>query len=290
VDAAIVLGDGRRLAYCEWGDPEGRVILLCHGAPGSRIFGPESTVTAEAGVRLVTVDRPGYGGSDPKPGRQILDWPADVSELTTALGVHAFDVAGHSSGGPYALACAYALSDRIKRVALISCIAPYDEPSSEQVDDDEKLTRLARHDLGLAAEEAAKSAAWLAETPERFLDLPRPDPDVQLLADHAVRSMFVHTMREAVKQGVTAYGWDCALERCPWGFALDQINAEVSIFQGEQDRAVPSTQARILATALPTSHLRLFPDAGHGLILGNWRDILEDLPPQHHTPQATSDT
>ena len=125
VDADIALRDGRRIAYCEWGDREGRPIILCHGAPGSRVFGPDSKTTAEAGVRLITVDRPGYGRSDPKPGRQILDWPADVEELAAALGVDEFDVAGHSSGGPYALACASSFPVRVKRVALISCIAPY---------------------------------------------------------------------------------------------------------------------------------------------------------------------
>ena len=125
------------------------------------------------------------------------------------------------------------------------------------------------------------SAAWLVEAPERFLDLPRPAPDVQLLSQPAIRAMFVNTIREAVSQGVDAYGWDCALERRPWGVALDEISAEVWIFQGDQDRAVPTSQAHTLAATLPDSHLRTFPDAGHGLILGNWRDILGDLQIEH---------
>ncbi len=172
VSADLVLRDGRRIAYGEWGDRSGWPIILCHGAPGSRLFGPDSKTTAEAGVRLITADRPGYGGSDPQPGRQIRDWPVDVEELTAALSIDEFDVAGHSSGGPYALACASTFPGRVKRVALISCIAPYGEPSSEQADDDEELTRLACQDLGRAAEEIAKSAAWLVETPERFSTCP----------------------------------------------------------------------------------------------------------------------
>ena len=197
VDAVIALKDGRRIAYCEWGDRDGMPIILCHGAPGSRVFAPDSDTTAQAGVRLITVDRPGYGRSDPKPGRQILDWPADVEQLAAALGVDEFDVAGHSSGGPYALACASRFPERVKRVALVSCIAPYSLPSSEQGDDDDELTRLAWKDLGQAAVQFARSVAWLVETPERFLDLPRSEPDRQLLADPAIRSMFAGTVREA---------------------------------------------------------------------------------------------
>ncbi len=281
VDADMALRDGRTIAFCQWGDRDGWPIFLFHGAPGSRLFGPDSTATAEAGIRLITVDRPGYGRSGPKPGRQILEWPADVEELAAALDIGEFDVAGHSSGGPYALACAYAFPERVKRVALISCVAPYAQPSSEQADDDDRLTALARQDVGRAADEIATSAAWLVDTPDRFLDLPRPEPDVQLLSDPAIRTMFVSTIREAVKQGVAAYGWDCALERRPWGFALDEIGADVWIFQGDQDRGVPPAQAHALAATLPASHLRLFPDAAHGLILAGWSDILGDLLTAH---------
>ena len=275
-DADFKLSDGRRIAYCEWGAPEGRPILLCHGSPGSRLFGPDSRTTAEADVRLITVDRPGYGRSDPKPDRQILDWPADVEELTSALGVAQFDVAGSSSGGPYALACAYRLPGRVQRVALVSCVAPIDEPPSQQHDTVDPTTG-AHQDLVRAAEEIAESAAWLVENPERFFELPRPESDAHLMTDPAIRTMLLKTLRETARQGLGPYGWDCALELQPWGFALGDISTDVWIFHGEQDRLVPPSAARALAGALPSSHLRLFPDAGHGLLLGAWRSILEDF-------------
>lgn len=275
VDADITLRDGRRLAYCEWGDPDGRPIVLCHGAPGSRVFGPPAGTTAQDGVRLITVDRPGYGRSSPQPGRQILDWPADLAQLTAALRIEELDVAAHSSGGPYALAYAHAFPGRVRRVALISCIAPYSVPGSDPADD--ALTQLAREDLAQAAEEVARSAAWLVETPERFLDLPRPTPDSRLLSVPAIRTMFGRTVREAVAQGVEAYSWECAVERRPWGFDLDEISPPVWIFQGEQDQSVPPSQAQLLAARLPGSELMLFPDAGHGLILDHWLDIVRAL-------------
>jgi pimeloyl-ACP methyl ester carboxylesterase len=290
VDAHVTLRDGRRLAYCDWGDRDGRPILLCHGAPGSRVFGPDAATTAKAGVRLITADRPGYGRSDPLPDRRILDWPADVEELTGALGVAEFDVAAHSSGGPYALACAYQLPERVQRVALISCVAPFKVSGSGGADED--LTRLARNDVAQAAREVARSAAWLVEAPERFLDLPRPEADRQLLTDPDIRSMFAATIREAVAQGTDAYGWECAVERLPWGFALDEIKPPVWIFQGEQDRSLPPSQARVLADVLPGNTLRVFPDQGHGLILARWAEILRDLSCKHPTsgPGGVSDT
>jgi len=128
LDAQVSLSDGRSLAYAVWGDPDGQTVLLFHGAPGSRMFTPDPDLTARAGVRLVTVDRPGYGRSDADPGRTILDWPADILQLADAIQAPRFAIAAHSSGGPYALACAVQLSNRISAVTLVSCPAPYDVP------------------------------------------------------------------------------------------------------------------------------------------------------------------
>ena len=279
VDADLKLSDGRTLAYCIWGDPNGRPMFLFHGSPASRVFAPNPFTTEEFGVQLITVDRPGFGRSDPQPGRQILDWTADVEALAESLGIQEFSVMGHSSGGPYALACAYAMPDRVKHVALVSCIAPFGEPLPDPLSDneDQALTRLARDNPTEAARVLAEAAAWLVETPERFLDLPRPEPDVRLLEDQGARSLYLHTVREAVKQGIGAYAWDGAIERRPWGFALVEISADIRIFQGEQDAAVPPAEAERLSAALPGSHLRLFPDSGHGLIVARWGAILSEL-------------
>lgn len=276
-DAACTLRDGRTMAYAVWGDPDGDTVLLCHGAPGSRLFAPDAVTTAQAGVRLVTVDRPGYGGSDAHGGRTLLDWPIDVLQLADRLEATRFAVVGHSSGGPYALACARELPDRVSGVAVVSSVAPYEDRPADAPDDDEALTGLARRAPESAAVQVADGAAWLVHGPDRFLDLPRPEPDVVLLADPGIRSMFTRTIRESVKQGIDAYAWDCVVERQPWGFSLAEIAADVAIWQGGQDLAVPPSLAAFLARNLPRNHLRLVPEAGHGLILTAWAEILNDL-------------
>lgn len=276
VDATFQLIDGRNLAYALWGDPDGETVFLFHGAPGSRMFAPDPEITARVGVRLVTADRPGYGGSDPDPGRSILDWPADVLQLADAIQAPRFAVVAHSSGGPYALACAWELGDRVSAVALVSGVAPFDEPTGED-DEDQALTRLAREEPYRAATQFAESIAFLVDGPEIFLTFPRPEPDVQQLSDERIRTMFVSAIREGVRQGTQAYGWDCALERQPWGFALGDIDTRISIWQGEQDRTVPPSQAVALKDQLPHADLKILPDDGHGLILARWREILVDL-------------
>ena len=178
IDAEITLQDGRHLAYAIWGDPEGQPAVLCHGAPASRMFTPDPALTAKIGLRLITIDRPGYGRSTAKTGRTILDWVGDLSELVGLLDLHSFSMVAHSAGGPYALACATQLP-QIRRISLVSSVAPLDHDPELAFSDEpseRELVYLARHDPDRAQAMIADAAGWLAEEPDRFLALPGPRP------------------------------------------------------------------------------------------------------------------
>jgi len=95
-DGTIRLRDGRRMAYCEWGDLDGWPVVLLHGQPGSRLFCPDEEATQAAGTRLITIDRPGYGLSDPRPGYAIMDWASDYVELADQLELPPCPVVGWS--------------------------------------------------------------------------------------------------------------------------------------------------------------------------------------------------
>ena len=124
VDRTIELRDGRQVAYCEWGDPGGRPVIFLHGSPASRLFCPDDDATRTAGVRLLTVDRPGYGRSDPQPDRMLLDWPHDFVELADQLDLPPCPVIGWSGGGRYAMALGVGAPDHITSVGLVASVGP----------------------------------------------------------------------------------------------------------------------------------------------------------------------
>src|SRR4051812_34137799 len=100
--STVTLRDGRRLGYAEYGEPDGRPVFYFHGTPGSRIDGRGADAEVRAlGLRVIAVERPGYGLSTFVPRRTIASWPADVTELADALGIERFGVYGYSYGGPY---------------------------------------------------------------------------------------------------------------------------------------------------------------------------------------------
>jgi pimeloyl-ACP methyl ester carboxylesterase len=279
-EGTVHLRDGRSLTYATWGDPHGKPVLLFHGSPSSRLFRPSVSVTASCGVRLITVDRPGYGRSDFQAGRRLLDWPDDVAALADAMGLDSFAVVGHSSGGPYALACATMMASRISGVGLVSTVVPVDEVSAahdDLDDDDRELVDLARREPAEARRRIEESARWLLEEPEAFLQAPRPEPDRLLLEDPEVRSMFVEMIRESVRSGLAGHAWNEVVERNPWGFSLKDIEMEVHVWHGDQDHYIPRAYVEHMADLLPRCRATIYPDEAHGMIISRWKEILTTL-------------
>ena len=118
-----ILSDGRKLGFIEYGDLQGYPIFAFHGLPGSRIwFKKDDEESKILGIRLITVDRPGFGNSDQKPDRTFLQFSDDIYELSQSLDLEKYSVFGVSGGGVYAAACAYKYPDLIHKAGLISTV------------------------------------------------------------------------------------------------------------------------------------------------------------------------
>ena len=127
----LELSDGRSLSYRQYGDPEGTPVMFFHGYPGSNrdfAFVDPKDLARTHHCSVIATSRPGYGESTDKPGRQLLDWPTDVCELADALQIDKFAVVGYSGGGPYALACAYAIPERLTSVVVVAGVGPAQAP------------------------------------------------------------------------------------------------------------------------------------------------------------------
>lgn len=286
-DHAIRLTDGRRLAYAEWGDPEGANVLFFHGTPHSRLWCPDETATASSGVRLVTVDRPGIGGSDVLPRRTFADWPNDVQELAAALGVDQFGVIGWSAGGPYAGVCAARIPHRLTGVG-IACSRHLSEfnlsenaAAYEELDaDDQQLFERAREDPDAAARAAAKAGGeWvrqLQERPETLLEGYEPPAGDRWFFEDPERSRsFLEAVREGVRQGPEAFAWEEIVVCLPWGFRLADIATEIHIWHGEQDIIVERRHIDFIVERLPNARLTVWRDSGHQGIVRHWAEMLD---------------
>jgi pimeloyl-ACP methyl ester carboxylesterase len=260
----LELGDGRTLhVYGASADgTDARLAVFWHhgtpnvGAPPE----PLRPAAARHGIRWVSYDRPGYGGSTPHPGRDVASAAADVSSIADALGIGQFAVMGHSGGGPHALACGALLPERVLGVVCVAGLAPF---RAEGLDWFAGMAASGEAELRAAARGRAALEDHLASA--EF------DPEQFTPADHAALagawSWLGGVAGQAIEGGTGGMVDDDLSYVAPWGFDPGQVRPPVLFLHGGQDRMVPSSHGTWLARHTRRAELWLRPDDGHVSVL-----------------------
>jgi pimeloyl-ACP methyl ester carboxylesterase len=279
----LILQDGRRLGFAEFGAPTGHPVFFFHGSASSRLDRPASeSMLAQLGIRFITTDRPGHGLSDPQPKRRLIDWPQDVRQLADHLGIREFYVAGHSAGGPHALACAHQLPERVIAGAAISSVAPMSRPGAYE----------GMPPLNQLLARSARQAPWITRLIRRITrgmvmgDVEKatqqmmysiPDSDKDVLHSPQNVEIMVSAIREGFRQGSRWVAQDDILVNQEWGFDLASVKPRIDIWHGEADVNVPIHAGEYLRDALPHARATFLPGAGHFFVLNRWEEILTAL-------------
>ncbi len=273
----VRLPDGRVIAIEEYGDPAGPVVLYFHGWPASRL---EAGLIADLPVRLLALDRPGYGRSSPLPGRSLLDWPRDVADVADRLGLGRFHVAGLSGGAPYAVACAYALPHRVKSVALVCPVPPANglPPRASGVG---HLYRLGRHPV-LAHRLFSVLRPLLRRriiTPRTLVGSSLPAADRECL-DRQTLSGLARVWREGIGRSIQGALSDAQIYGSDWNIPLGNVTVPVDLWYGSEDSLIPP-HALTPFEAMPGLRLHIVAGEGHySLAIRHAARILRQLTQQ----------
>jgi pimeloyl-ACP methyl ester carboxylesterase len=265
----------RVLRVRDVGDPEGHPIVFFHGTPRSRLdISFADDIAAESGVRLVSFDRPGYGGSTPAQFG-LVSLAKNVAAMADQLEIDRFATMGHSGGSPFALAAAVVLPDRVTRVGVGSGPGPFAlvPGGLEQLDnDDTAALALMPGDPAGAARIYAKgfepriTSFREAQAGELMVEMfgDRLSPrDRELLSDERLATIAGHSMKEALRQGVTGGAWDNVAWVGPWEVDLTTIGCPVLLWFGDDDRLAPLAHGVWLHENIPRSELVVRNGEGH---------------------------
>ena len=285
------LPDGRTLGYAEYGDPLGRPLFYFHGWPSSRIeFGGlnREDIASRLGVRVIAVDRPGFGLSSYQPHHRFADWPKDITCLADHLGFDRFAIMGYSASGPYTLACAHQLADRLTAVGAVSIAAqPFSAPGATKgmptimlwttARIHPRLTWLLFKMMGNTIKNAPRD-----QLPKSAKQAMMAEADFEFIKSHPyVMANNMDGGVEALRQGGLGPAEAGALYWKPWGFRLEDIRMKVHVWHGEEDLNAPfAAHGKVLAEKLPDVAAKFYPGEGHlSLIYKYLETIIQTLIP-----------
>jgi pimeloyl-ACP methyl ester carboxylesterase len=256
----LALADGRKVQLEEYGDPDGVPALWSHGAFSSRLEAWSLDAPArELGVRVLSLDRPGLGGSDNDPGRTVLGYADDVVQVLDALGIDKAAVGGLSNGGMYAMAVASALPDRVLRAVPYNSSTPIADRAAWAA-----LTRTTRLSYRFMTHKGPRLDDLMTRRPGRIATFwaTRTNPDVHLLEDPRVVAAHEANVAEALRQPRNGY-LQTEIRHCssPWGFDHRAVSVPVAVVSGEKDGGLG--YAKVWASELPQGRLVVVP-GGHG--------------------------
>lgn len=274
-------GGKRELAVDSYGAQDGTPIFLLHGTPGSRSGPlPRASVLYRLGIRLISYDRPGYGGSSRAYGRTVAGAADDVLAIARHLNIAEFAVVGRSGGGPHALACAARLAE-VKCAAVLVGLAPKDATDLNWYDG---MTGSNTRDYGraddnpdLVTADLTQRADEVRSDPESLLRILSPElttHDRKVVNDVAIRRQLMRTYEKALQSGPDGWIDDVLAFRRPWGFDVATIEHPVLLWHGANDVFSPASHTDWLANHIPNARSYIGPEAGHFDALKILPDIL----------------
>jgi pimeloyl-ACP methyl ester carboxylesterase len=285
LEGTVTLGDGRRLGFAEFGSARGRAVLWLHGTPGARRQIPEPARIAALhhDVRLIGVDRPGVGSSSPHLYGQIVDFAADLRELVDRLDIADFGLIGLSGGGPYVLAGAHEMPDRVRAAVVLGGVAPSVGPEaapggivSLTARFQTALTAL-REPIALGVTAFVWAARPFGSPALSIYAKLSPEGDRRLLNRPEFKAMFLDDLLNGSRVGLRAPVYDAVLFGRDWGFDVRDIRIPIEWWHGDADHIIPLSHGQHVVALLPDAHLHIQPGESHLGGLGEAELVLDSL-------------
>jgi pimeloyl-ACP methyl ester carboxylesterase len=277
-DREVSLTNGRVMLMREYGDPRGMPMIALHGTPASRLMYSAATSAGRLGLRLIALDRWGYGGTTAHPRPTLPAFAADVAQVADTLGLDRFAVLGVSGGGPYACALGALLRDRVTALALMAPVGPIEGIVGVKLTPFHHFCfRMLPHMPRTMRAIFGGFKRGLEASPARAIRiamLRSPAPDHRVMEHPGVRTRFMAMFAEGLRPGVEGAMTDMLLFNRPWRLPLHEISASSRLWIGTADNNVPIDAACRLAAAIPGCELIELKDEGHLWVAVNYDKVL----------------
>jgi pimeloyl-ACP methyl ester carboxylesterase len=285
LEGNVAVGEDRQIGFAEFGAPQGRAVFWLHGTPGARRQIPTEAraYAEEADIRLIGIDRPGIGSSTPYQYENVLEFSDDLRTIADTLGIDKMAIVGLSGGGPYALACAAAMPERVVAAGVVGGVAPAQGPDriggglmalGSRV---APLLQVAGVPIRLAALTLVRLIRPVAGPAADLYGLVSPPGDRALMARPEIKAMFLDDLLNGSRKQLAAPFYDIVVFARDWGFRLDEVKIRVRWWHGDADHIIPYSHGEHVVSRLPDAELHPMPGESHLGGLGRAEEILRTM-------------
>ncbi len=280
----LILKSKQSLSYLDIGDTKNPVCIYFHGFPGSskQVFILENSELRRH-LRVIAIDRPGFGHSSFAEKASLQDLAKGVEELTDHLNIKNFHLISVSGGTPTAFVVADQLRDRVLSLTTVCGLGPlhervfFDHMSKSLrffLKQGRYFPFITTRVLKFIHFQIQKSKTPNTKRMERFL----PPEDIKLIFDPEIRQIFRNSMLHAFHQGFYGVALDIRNFQQDWKISNWNFNFPVYLWHGQKDRIVPYQHSELLAQKIQGSHLNIIPGEGHySLPILHMEEILKPL-------------
>ncbi len=285
LEGTIAVSDDRRIGFAEFGDPQGRPVFWLHGTPGARRQIPtEARIFAEENhLRLLGVDRPGIGSSTPHQYDNIAAFADDLRVIADTLGIDKMTVVGLSGGGPYTLAAAALMPDRVVAAGVLGGVAP--TVGADAIKGGAMnlgtvvapILEVVGQPVGVVATGLVRLIKPVALPVLELYARVSPEGDRRLLARPEFKAMFLDDLLNGGRKQLTAPFADVVNFAHDWGFRLEEVKVPVKWWHGDKDHIIPYAHGAHCVSRLPDAELFTLPGESHLAGLGYAHEILGSM-------------
>jgi pimeloyl-ACP methyl ester carboxylesterase len=285
LEGTVVVAPGRRLGFSEFGPRGGRPVVWMHGTPGARHQIPQSARLAahELDIRIVGIDRPGVGDSTPVLYRSLMDFAPDLTRLADELDIEHFAMLGLSGGGPYVLACAYALPRRVIVGGVLGGVAPTEGEDAVtgglvgHLAPLAPLTEAVHGPLSILLGIGVRLVRPLGSPAYEAYARVSPEGDRRVFARPEIKAMLLDDLVRGGRNGLAAPLFDLILFCRPWGFSVRDLTVPIRWWHGDADHIVPLAHGEHLVARIPDAEMFIRPGESHLGGLGAAEEVLGSL-------------
>lgn len=277
----VKLNDGRFISYEIYGNPKGKPVFYFHGWPASCLSATPLHIPAQSlDLRIIALDRPGYGFSTFQPSRTLLDWPDDVIEIANYFKLKRFSIIGTSGGGPYVCACAYKIPQRITTAIITAGLGPLNNLTSHLEKEQQIYLYMWKWVYKLSLPILFFYNKTIRFWPSLYFfvtNTRRSKSDQQLFNKRSIRNLIISTAKRAFYQGFEGPWQDIKIYSNPWGFDLKNVNKKIFLWHGHDDKSVPLWIGKYVAQSLSNCQPHYLKNFGHMLLLTHALNILSQI-------------